>query len=637
MSSSSTKTQCVVEDAVELTVEPFKPSSGNDARAEEGPTATATSTAVTSPTAAAAEDKTKEPIPKLYISRSLLRVPGKRKMVDGIIRRLSIGPESVQAVNQRSLEFASKVFRKRANSSGHGYEIGPKIQVIDNLSEPVPGMLPTPVVRGGSSTSSGMSVFKSQTCDTVLRKYTGPAATVLRTRITPWTSVPKATSDDSLASSPASSPSAVSPSYRPKLKTPPLNEFFRKPRTVAEKRLYLQQSPLEYKVLDFENSVYHLVKKLERFKNDATFRAQVELLIYSAVPTNRNIWKALLYLNAEVGSYEPWHLNIDGHRLRLLGATGTVVLDDLEPVSSKIDNLNGYVPPKKPSWCCAKYRLRKFNNEESILAQLHRSNANQSTACPASQKLIRKRKAEMLTMKPGPLSSKVRRLSNVKRKDSLLGPLEVFELPVKTMTAVPELNKRQPQRVCSYLKLVVPETNMTQEWLNYSLSVLQPKSSAPAEGSAEEVSFKFSIPYKNDQRKILVRRMNSRKRGECRTEDFDEQMRLPLTFAAVARKEGETSDPEVEKILTEMIESVALSFSEDFFIRNDPDLTYTVDPLMRPPLAPPMKPSPEAPQAMTIKKRRQSEWTRSTLRSELRRLNVAIIDAGESKSQATGE
>lgn len=226
-------------------------------------------------------------------------------------------------------------------------------------------------------------------------------------------------------------------------------------------------------------------------------------------------------------------------------------------------------------------------------------------------------------------------------------------MPVQTFTATPQLNKPLPKRVTSYLKLAVPAEEMTQEWLNYSLSVLQPSKSAdgaagagdsdaPAPVEEEPAKFHFSIPYKNGQRKILVRRVNSRKRGEPRLEDHAEQMKYALTFGEVARRRGagdggELVDPEVESILTEMIDSVAMSFSEDSFIRDDPDLTYQVEMPVKPMrrnhlgggLGPANSKASESSMGNTTSSQGANSKSRVTLCWELKRLNVTIIDTAQ--------
>lgn len=668
-----------------------------------------------------ARDRLQPPIPKLYIPKSLVRphrhsvgpLPQhKRKMVDGIMRRLSIGSGCASSSSPTSLlkpltttttsdhvppEYALKVFRKRANSSGQSYELGPKIQVIDN-HESVPGALPTPIVLGSSSSS----VFKSDACDTALRKYTGPPkpsqvmakshATLpinTCTAIIPYdpdshhpqgiVNNHNKTRPPSPASSTTSNSSSSvhqrlswssTPSYsaqmasRPHVKAPPLDDFFRKPRTVAEKRLFLLQSPVEYKVMDFENSVYHLIKKLDKFKTEDTFRTQVELLMYGSVPTNRNIWKAVLYLNSECGHYQPWHLSVDGERVRLIGATGTVQLDDVAGVDSMVEVGPGrrYTPAGKLKMCCGKRGwTKKLTNEAEVVAQLQalreteyedndKENVRRGLSSPSPKKLIEKRTAAMAQLKPGPLSSKVRRLDQM-RTDSELGPLEIYELPVQTLTAVPQLHRPLPKRVSSYLKKAVPEDEMTKEWLNYSLSVvLQPNGSINSETPAateptattapekdvpvteeESPKFHFSIPYKNGQRKILVRRVNNRKRGEPRLENHDKQMQYQLTFPGVAEKLQKPGDvplnSEVETILAEMIDSVAMSFSEDSFIKDDPDQNYQIEapvkPMRRNHLGGGLGPVESRTNNGIIGR------ARSNLQNELRRLNVTIIDTAK--------
>lgn len=443
---------------------------------------------------------------------------------------------------------------------------------------------------------------------------------------------------------------------RPKVKTPPIDVYFRKPRTVAEKRLFLDQSPIEYKILDNENTIYHLIKKVDKYKADSTFRVQVELLMYSRVPMNRNIYRAMLWLNQQVECYRRTYLVVDGQRVLLSGALNMVNPDDLDPVSSEqLYKPPRFYRPEREMACCwdKTLTLRKLKNEEEILEQINRlrptgsGNLNSSPGNP--KKLLSKRTSDDIQSKPAPLSVKVRRMQvENQRVESHLGPLEIYDLPVMTITAAPELCKKQPKRVCSYLKLALPDQELTKEWLDYSLSVLQP-SAGPAttektegekgpENTPEKAVFHFPIPYKNDQRKILVRRVMSGRRGEVRRENYDRQMKYQLTFPQVVKDaaggEGEeeqkaedaTVEQEVTDILTEMIDSVAMSFSQDYFTRDDPDLSYCLEKALDPSAV--TKPTvAEPPQAnLTIKQKRP--WSRA-LKAELSRLNVTIIDTAK--------
>lgn len=631
------------------------------------------------------------PIPKLYIPKSLVRqhyssssvsspagpssapLPQhKRKMVDGIMRRLSIGPESMMRhmrgpKSQQRPDYASKEFRKRANSSGSGYDFGLKLHIIDKNAS-VPGALPTPVVRNSSSSS----VFKSDACDTALRKYSAPQPPASpppgpsTLPPIPGQEIKSEPSSPGCSTSSNTSSSGLSSHYshrqpRPEVRTPPLDDFFRKPRTVAEKRLFLLQSPIEYKVMDFENSVYHLIKKLERFSNDETFRTQVELLMYGQVPTNRNIWKAVLWLNTECTQYQPWYITIDEERVRLLGATGSMPLDESEQhvqsiVVSSTDRRYEPKQRKKLTWCCDQKWARKLRNESDIVEQLQLLSGEGAVGegHGSPKKLIEKRTAEMANLKPGPLSAKVRRMEML-AKDSEVGPLEIYELPAKTFTAMPELNKPLPRTISSYLKKALPDTEMTEDWLKYSLSVLTAPSTTEnpaaeeeddkADVEAEKPMFHFTVPYKNDQRKILVRRKilpNNRQKGEVRCENHDEQMQYQLTFPEVAKRamqeEGDEDidclvTEEVEGILTEMIDSVAISFSEDFFIQNDPDQTYQKEAPVRKLWRHAM---PRQSESEVSNARGIGFKARSKLSAELKRLNVTVIDTAKMVSTGNG-
>lgn len=594
-------------------------------------------------TAASSQQDAKDqlpPIPKVYIPKSLVRPQSdyplpqhKRKMVDGIMQRLSIGPEQPFRDAERNPDYASKVFRKRANSSGQGYELGPKIQVIDNR-RCIPGALPTPIVHGSSSSS----VFKSDACDTALRKYSAPSSLA--------SSEVKSEPSSPCSSTTSSSGRSLFQQHQPRplVKTPPLDDFFRKPRTVAEKRIFLLQSPVEYKVMDFENTVYHLIKKLDRFGGDMTFRTQVELLMYGSVPTNRSIWKAVLWLNSQCDQYHPWHIIIDGARVRLLGATGSFELGEQEKRHRSIVPLTAgrqYKPANKLS-CCGVNGAKRLANEDEVVDQFRNLGGpvvvDPSHICPKT--LLEKRTATMANLKPGPLSVKVRRLEK-SRADSELGPLEIYELPLQTFTATPQVNNPLPRRITSYLKLAAPDTNMTKDWLKYSLSVLQTPTTpatAPTDESKTARSFHFAVPYKNDQRKILVRRKmldRGRRKGDLRNEDYERQMLYQMKFArvAAASEQVEEADKElvgeVEGILMEIIDSVAMSFSEDSFIRNDPDLTYQLEA----PVKPLPKNAKESKAVDTTTNHGVSSRSRTTLKTELRRLNVTIIDTAKMRQQ----
>lgn len=591
------------------------------------------------------EQDTTRTVPKLLIPKSLLvqsskqqlgLTQHKRKMVTGIMKRLSIGES-----DEVRPEFASKVFRKRANSSGQAGDLRSKIQVIDN-HESVPGALPTPVVRGSCSTS----VFKSEACDTALRKYQSWSGNTSQTSCVEPTKSAEALPDlESSGPPPAGQFEDLYGQPRPIVKTPPLHEFFRKPRTVAEKRIFLLQSPIEYKVLDFENTVYHLIKKLDRFNTDETFRTQVELLMFGDVPINRNIWKAVLWLNSVCNNYRPWYINLDGERVRLFGASGSVSLNEEEIISSKVDPATTQLKHLVKSRASQDGKQAQFLlNKREILEHLHQLVANsvKHKLNTHPRTLIKsKRSAALASLKPGPLSAKVRRLQEVE-SDSQLGPLEIYDLPPKKFSAAPRLNKPIPRHVSSYLKLAVPDEEMNKDWLNFSLSILQTNTESPEESSKVDETvapeFHFSVPYKNAQKKILVRRKLNCANGRSsqRINNYDAEMQYQLSFPAVAKTKIAEDEPqipaelvdEVEGILTEMIDSVAMSFSEDFFIHDDPDLNYQLEmPVKR------MQKNYTGSKQSDTMSNSVSYRKMATLKHEMKKLNVTIIDTAKMAPQ----
>lgn len=705
--STTTTTHCALDSMSVFTVKDtlaFEATDSSSSSSESSGTSSSAPIAINEPGLGVEEDRPGEkrvavaqvpadqsslpPIPKLYIPKSLILNSSsssssksgsnrssnglpqhKRKMVDGIMNRLCIGErgkEPTAGTRQSSVfiprpgpssassVFASKIFRKRCNSAGHEQQLASKIQVIDNgLS--VPGALPTPFVKGSSSS---LAVFRSEACDTVLRKYS--------TSVVKKEGYFNDKKDEQIKLDPIPSPPSSSPllrssrSFRPDVKTPPLDDFFRKPRTVAEKRLFLLQSPIEYKVMDFESTVYHLIKKLDRFRDDETFRTQVELLMYGSVPTNRNIWKAVLWLNGECNQFLPWRMNIDGEKVRLMGATGTLRLDDQQVFRSKVveegerriyEAPNETHPGRFFVSCCMVFGRSgepPLKNEKAVLEQLEYLRGG-GPGKEASRCLLKKKRSwSIANLKPGPLSTKVKRLAEQKEKQggTHLGPFEIYELPVRTFTATPQVNKPLPKHISSYLKRIVPEEEMTTDWLNYSLSVLKQPKTQEEENDEEEKEnvpqFHFSVPYKNNQNKIIVRRKivnNGWQPGVVRNEEYDRQMEQPLTFQDVGRQaalnecdqDGILVD-EVQEIVGDMINSVTMSFAEDSFIRTDPDLVY---PGVEKPIRKLQKTTGLGNKETNTTTTNQGANTagRSRLLAELARLNVSIINTAKMKKQ----
>lgn len=179
--------------------------------------------------------------------------------------------------------------------------------------------------------------------------------------------------------------------------------------------------------------------------------------------------------------------------------------------------------------------------------------------------------------KPGPLSLK--KLNPIKSAmDVELGPLELYHLPHIQLEVWPKLDRPLPPDVHPYLKLALPYEKITTEWAEFALSTL--KQNTPSANRRKRhrtidthQSYTFTIPYTNNQNRIMVRKRRKIVPTQSIT-SINENEQTELNF----RKDVDVTDDvavDCADVLTGMINSVALSMCEVTVVKDDPDIDYT--------------------------------------------------------------
>lgn len=183
--------------------------------------------------------------------------------------------------------------------------------------------------------------------------------------------------------------------------------------------------------------------------------------------------------------------------------------------------------------------------------------------------------------KPGPLSLK--KLNPIKSSiDVELGPLELYNLPRIQLQVWPKLDRPLPEAVHPYLKLALPYQKITPEWAEFALSTLKQISPPPNRRKRKRTtdtaeinrSYTFNIPYTNNQNRIMVRKRRQIVPAKLtKLNSINDNEKTQLNFV----KDVDKSDAvavAVADVLTDMINSVAVTLCEATVIKDDPDIDY---------------------------------------------------------------
>ncbi|XP_058457345.1 uncharacterized protein LOC131434546 [Malaya genurostris] len=378
-------------------------------------------------------------------------------------------------------------------------------------------------------------------------------------------------------------------SLPPRLECPRRPDDMVRPRTVAQKRILLQKkNDVRYLMIDNESKIfYELEKRSKNIDAELDFERMQELQDQN-IPFTRDTWRALAWLRTEKGRYYFQTLRVDNHSIKLSGCRG----NHFSKRHSKKQLSAPVTVPRKHVCRCPELPTNIEIDLSAIAppgsTQVVVKPESEESACfisDADKKLLCSSTNRMIITRPGPLSSKLRNNTKVfphSEEDAYLGPLEILEMPRVEIEVFPRIDRPLDPTVKPYLKMILPFRGITEKWARFSVSTLK----TPDRDETDSRSFSFSLPYNNNQHRLLIRRrlLESTTTMEKHTlsaeslQKFEAEQKLPLTFRKHLEEPSEPVDP-VEKecadILAEMTDAVAIGLAEDLFIGQDPDGDYT--------------------------------------------------------------
>ncbi|KAH8297218.1 hypothetical protein KR044_007454 [Drosophila immigrans] len=424
----------------------------------------------------------------------------------------------------------------------------------------------------------------------------------------------------------------------PHMDMPAVPDSLQRLRTVADRRLYLQRCKSQkMAIINNEANIYRELQRKQRQRKVKVTAMQHLQSSGSQMPFTRQGWQAASYVATDMDKYYYQVIRIDGEMVRLPGSRGNNSQREKRPHRSHltaqeiagircnrscVDATLSNELKVLPTWPLKGGKLQKLN--QYPLPAIFKP-------CPLSQKPFQK-----------PLDDDTAAL--------LLagGSMAIVSMPTVQLDVKPQLGRPLDEIAKRYLQYILPHHDITREWAEFSVSTLQvsPNSMRAAEEQAAEAaqaaetpagrrkSFTFVIPYLNDRNHILVRRVVDR--SEQLDDSFTAEQPPEKLQEFQFRKElTETPDP-VElacaDMINDMINTVAISCSENSFVSIDPDASSCaiseISPIKEE--AAPGKVDKSGSKLATNKQaqhqlRRPNKQQR--LAKELRRLNATIIDA----------
>lgn len=363
-----------------------------------------------------------------------------------------------------------------------------------------------------------------------------------------------------------------SKSEPPKMKMPEMN--IQKPRTLAEKRQLLSRPNTKFLMVEQESKIYRQVQR-KNSKMDIHY-SQVDAMMLEDIPTNPGPWKVLQWLRTREGNFIQQYIDVDGTNYKLNGSRGNhrekfLPSQSFEPLPKH------QMTSLRSTRCCAGGRIKKRVIDSIIKQQSIRRFVLEESVDP--HKLMDKKflDHQLVSIKPRPLAKKIefinqnRSLFNNDEDSAFLGDYAKFEMPdVSLEVAVQPRTPLNPV-VKKYLKEILPHRDLNENWCEFALSALATKDPEKA-----RATFQFAIPYQNNKRNILVRKIERAKEdnellrippyvdGEDEAED-----EMEWTFA----KDADKDDPiecEVVEVIKDLTNSVFINLNDDLFTQDDP-------------------------------------------------------------------
>ncbi|XP_075169695.1 over compensating males [Haematobia irritans] len=481
-------------------------------------------------------------------------------------------------------------------------------------TERLPGMLLTPLVPN-SSMNNKNSIFVSETLNEYMRQND------LETNY-------NIDNDKSIRRNQIM-PTDLEGLMTPKTQPPPLDmpavpDNLQRFRTVAERRSYLQKFSKNSRlsIINNEASIYRELQKRIRFQKCKPSSQQVSAQSpNSAMSFTRNGWFAASFINTEYNKYYYQMLDVDNgkYKIKLKGVRGNNDVFRKKPYISKVKNVQGECPPL----CVDEDMWHDFKPIKTISPRAKKLNKGPLPSvfkpCPLSHKVLQK-----------PLDDDAAAL--------LLagGSMAVVRMPTVELEVFPENGKPLNEIAKRYLQYILPHHDISREWAEFSVSTLKTPGALndalkAASDNLSRKSYTFVIPYLNDRNHVLVRRVvdRSEKLDESFEHTLDSEL-VPKADFTFRQNLDKTDDilMSCADVVSDMINSVAISCSENSFIKIDPDIqnSETVENALKSPSPIKNEKVSRPPSAASNSETKKQSKQRRVL-SELKRLNATIIDA----------
>ncbi|KAH8384724.1 hypothetical protein KR093_006203 [Drosophila rubida] len=470
-------------------------------------------------------------------------------------------------------------------------------------SDHQPGMLLTPLVPQSCKTVAGNAAFVSDALDAYMRENNLRESGLLE----PMYQDGRVTAH----------------SVPPHMDMPAVPDGLQRLRTVADRRLYLQRCKSQkMAIINNEANVYRELQRKQRQRKVKVTAMQQLQSPGSQMPFTRQGWQAASYVATDLDNYYYQVMRIDGEMVRLAGSRGNNAQREKRPHRSQltaqelasigcsrtcVDAAVSRELKVLPTWPAKAGKLQKLS--QYPLPAIFRP-------CPLSQKPFQK-----------PLDDDTAAL--------LLagGSMAIVSMPTVQLDVQPQLGRPLDEIAKRYLQHILPHHDITREWAEFSVSTLQQANAAGNESPlGRRKSFTFVIPYLNDRNHILVRRVVDRseqlddsfsaEQPPEKLQQFDFRQQLSIVPDAV---ELDCAD-----MISDMINTVAISCSENSFVSADPDASSCSSSVAD---VSPVKEEPNVDKAdktggvKTTAKQQRRPNKQQRLAKELRRLNATIIDA----------
>ncbi|XP_037956678.1 uncharacterized protein LOC119686230 isoform X2 [Teleopsis dalmanni] len=345
----------------------------------------------------------------------------------------------------------------------------------------------------------------------------------------------------------------------PLLLMPEVPASLQKLRTVSERRNYLQkfQKFNKLAIINNEAMVYRELQRKILHNNGKTITNSMSQTITSSMPFTRQGWKAASFISTDINKFYYQKVMVDNNCVKLFGVYG--------------NNAELYKP---------KYYSKVPQNKLPICTSACLDALNWRDISPfksSSNKLKLNTCTNESAFRPCPLSKKPSNITDDEDLNIMLktnNKFSLLRLPELVLEVKPEVGRPLNNLVKTYMQHVMPEDKISHEWAKFSVSTLKEQGKKCDETPNNREFYSFPIPYAKGRETVLVRQAIDR--SEKLDEYFTtENQKAKLSFRADVQNDNDDQIVNDCAVFIEgLINSVAISVSEDSFTQSDPDLVY---------------------------------------------------------------